>query len=361
MGFFSHKKKNKQTTVPTIPVSAASPREPIDHYNRSAIGALELLPLLKLCIKHIKLRGLDIPLLFLPFRPESRSAAVEPFVRDYFNGTLRQKNLDQQFMIMDPLVLVGVLRWAYSRLDGGVVTLSYYELFVKTEQELHYPKDAFTRILDVLYESKIKLQILTDFLDLVAAISSHVKMNGHSAHKLAHSCAFLLFSCQVTSGGQTFEIGFDLWCQCALAVEHLLFAYLRDLSLKTSAGIPALPTVLSGLLEHAAYPPMDVNSPSTKALKLTITAAGISPSPTALLRRALLHKSEVGSYILDSLGESNSALDITEDCSKTIKAIEAVHSKHSERVASNALDADWLNFQARVNERRIRSCRLTSS
>lgn len=343
----SHKKKrgNATSIIPEASTISTEQTTPIDHYHRTEIPGAELVLLLKLCIQNIKLRGLTIPLLFLPFRPGSTSATVEPFVRDYFNGAASQKGTEQLFLITEPLVLVGVLRWAYSRIKGGILSFSEYELFAKTEKELSYAEDAFSHIVGVLIESDVRRTIFCDFLGLIAAIASNVKTNGHSAQRLAQASASLVFHCQINAAGQTFNTGLEYWQKAAAAVEHLFWAYLRDMNSKSSAGIPSLPTVLSVLLANTAYPPDEKDPTTLAALKLTITATGISASPTDLLKRAILHRSEVRSAALDLLSAEGDRMNLAEDCYHTIKAIEAVHSKHSERIANNAVDAAWLDFQ----------------
>jgi len=42
--------------------------------------------------------------------------------------------LIQELRLTDVLVLAGILRWLWSRLDGGIVGWEAYDLFAKAEQ-----------------------------------------------------------------------------------------------------------------------------------------------------------------------------------------------------------------------------------
>jgi hypothetical protein len=81
--------------------------------------------------------GLDTPLFLLPFRPSSDLSSVKTFIRRYFAGgraSLHGGELAQELRLTDVLVLAGVLRWIWTRLEGGIVGWESYELFAKAEQ-----------------------------------------------------------------------------------------------------------------------------------------------------------------------------------------------------------------------------------
>ena len=81
--------------------------------------------------------GLDTPLFLLPFRPSSDLTSVKTFIRRYFEGgrpNLHGNMLTQELRLTDVLVLAGVLRWIWTRLEGGIVGWESYELFAKAEQ-----------------------------------------------------------------------------------------------------------------------------------------------------------------------------------------------------------------------------------
>ena len=73
----------------------------------------------------------------LPFRPSSDLTSTRTFIRKYFEGgrpTLRGRALSQELRLTDVLVISGVLRWVWTRLDGGVVGWESYDLFAKAER-----------------------------------------------------------------------------------------------------------------------------------------------------------------------------------------------------------------------------------
>ena len=81
--------------------------------------------------------GLDTPLFLLPFRPSSDLSSTKTFIRRYFQGgsiNLQGQPLIQELRLTDVLVLAGILRWLWSRLDGGIVGWEAYELFAKAEK-----------------------------------------------------------------------------------------------------------------------------------------------------------------------------------------------------------------------------------
>lgn len=96
------------------------------------------------------LLGLDQPFLLLPFRPTSDPSAVRTFIRNFFdnNPDLQGEALAQELRMYEPIVsdffptgsglrvvanidkvIAGVIKWCWSRLQGGVVGWDAYELF----------------------------------------------------------------------------------------------------------------------------------------------------------------------------------------------------------------------------------------
>lgn len=79
----------------------------------------------------------------LPFRPSSDLSSVKTFIRRYFeNGrpNIRGLALTQELRLTDVLVLAGILRWIWTRLEGGIVGWESYELFVKAEKGTSQPR-----------------------------------------------------------------------------------------------------------------------------------------------------------------------------------------------------------------------------
>jgi len=117
--------------------SLTTPLPVIDVWEKTSLRREDVVELLKCICDELKLRGLDTPLFLLPFRPSSDLTSTKTFVKRYFEGgrpQLRGKELVQELRLTDVLVLAGVLRWVWTRLDGGIVGWESYELFAKAEQ-----------------------------------------------------------------------------------------------------------------------------------------------------------------------------------------------------------------------------------
>ncbi|CCG81422.1 Putative uncharacterized protein [Taphrina deformans PYCC 5710] len=70
----------------------------------------------------------------------------------------------------------------------------------------------------------------------------------------------------------------------------------------------------------------------------------MSPTPLSLLSRAISHAHRIDSQTLDMLSTSSKDFGIDAECFRTLKAIQAVNSQESERMPSDARDAEWLEF-----------------
>lgn len=67
---------------------------------------------------------------------------MKSFVRRYFEGgkpSLHVDTLKRELRLTDVLVLAGILRWVWARLDGGIVGWESYELFAKAERGIISP------------------------------------------------------------------------------------------------------------------------------------------------------------------------------------------------------------------------------
>lgn len=107
-----------------------------DAWTRATVEPEEIHELIKRCTEELKARALDLPFLLLPFRPTSDPSAVRTFVRHFFdnNGSLRGEPLAQELRMTEPMVISGVIKWCWSRLQGGIVGWDAYELFKVGEQ-----------------------------------------------------------------------------------------------------------------------------------------------------------------------------------------------------------------------------------
>jgi len=93
--------------------------------------------------KDINLLGLDTPLFLLPFRPSSDLSSTRNFIRRFFDRggvpSLSGSALTQELRLTEVLVIAGILRWVWSRLEGGIVGWEVYELFAKAESGTRPP------------------------------------------------------------------------------------------------------------------------------------------------------------------------------------------------------------------------------
>ena len=144
--------KNLNRSATSINGHSSSTRS--DPWENTSVRREDVVELLKACCDELKARGphppkqrviiglglisgLDSPLFLLPFRPSSDLTSTRMFIRKYFEGgrpSLRGWALSQELRLTDVLVIAGVLRWVWTRLDGGIVGWESYDLFAKAER-----------------------------------------------------------------------------------------------------------------------------------------------------------------------------------------------------------------------------------
>ncbi|KAI9871015.1 MAG: hypothetical protein M1823_008572, partial [Watsoniomyces obsoletus] len=73
----------------------------------------------------------------------------------------------------------------------------------------HMATDAFHTFIPISVESNARVQIITDFFDLVAAIAAHGKTNGLGGHKLSRYAGWWAFGHFDT--GKGFDAGYKSW------------------------------------------------------------------------------------------------------------------------------------------------------
>jgi hypothetical protein len=107
-----------------------------DAWSRDSVEPEEIQELVRKCTEEVKARALDHPFLLLPFRPTSNPSAVRTFIRHFFDPAhgLRGENLAQELRMSEPMVICGVLKWCWCRLQGGIIGWEAYELFKVGEQ-----------------------------------------------------------------------------------------------------------------------------------------------------------------------------------------------------------------------------------
>lgn len=86
--------------------------------------------------------ALDMPFLLLPFRPNTDPSSAKSFIRNFFKAgpgegsILTGQALLNEMRLIDPMVLCSIMKWCWSRLPGGVVTWSTYNLFSAGETRM---------------------------------------------------------------------------------------------------------------------------------------------------------------------------------------------------------------------------------
>ncbi|TQV98576.1 morphogenesis protein (Msb1) [Cordyceps javanica] len=319
-----------------------------DAYTRTSVDPDEIDELIRYCTHEIKARGLDHPFLLLPFRPTSNPSGVRTFIRNFFgkdglDAPLHGERLQQEVRIAEPMVLASVLKWCWSRLQGGVVSWDAYELFKIGE----LGKDSFKTFIPISVDSDSRQHIIFSFFELVAAIAAHGKSNGLSGVKLSRMAAWWAFEQKDTGNG--FDGGYKAWKKAADATTHLFFAYLRSLSPEQElTGITMLPRSLQKLLNETEYPPRAADMLVSRTNKLVMIVDSVSPTPFALLRRASKFEYRDSDVALRKLSDFEDATEaLSEECRRVLKAISAANQSQasSAKHSTSLRDASWSRFE----------------
>ncbi|CAK7268440.1 hypothetical protein SEPCBS57363_003097 [Sporothrix epigloea] len=332
--------------------ASQTPEKPrwVDAYTRTTVEPEEIHELLKLCTAELKARALDIPFLLLPFRPTSDPSAVRTFIRHFFDQTapLAGENLQQELRMTEPMVISGVVKWCWSRLQGGVVGWDAYELFKIGEQDSQGAHSSFTTFIPLSVDNHARSSIIFSFFDLLSAIAAHGKANGFGGRKLSRMASWWAFENNDTGSG--FEGGYKEWLKAADATSHLFFAYLRSLSPQQGIGSFAiLPMSLQKLLQETEYPPQRPSLLQSSTNKVVMIVDTVSPTPFALLRRGNHFQYRDEDRALREYSDyEDPVAALTDECRRVLKAISSANqtqavsdSKHS----TSLRDASWSRFE----------------
>ncbi|KAI1761771.1 DUF1708-domain-containing protein [Hypoxylon sp. FL1150] len=320
-----------------------------DAYTRTSVDPEEIQELVGRCTGELKARALDLPFLLLPFRPTSDPSAVRTFIRHYFDGSqnLRGEALARELRMTEPMVISGVLKWCWSRLQGGIVGWDAYELFKVGEQDSSLARDSFSTFIPLSVENQARSHIIFDYFDLLSAIAAHGKSNGFGGRKLSRMAAWWAFEHKDTGNG--FEGGYKSWLSAADATSHLFFAYLRSLSPQTArAGISLLPMSLQKLLQETEYPPQTPSLLMSSTYKVVMIVDTVSPTPFALLRRANHFQYRDDDQALQEFSEYEDPVKaLTEECRRVLKAISLANQSQvsSSKHSTSLRDASWSRFE----------------
>ncbi|KAK4035384.1 hypothetical protein C8A01DRAFT_38122 [Parachaetomium inaequale] len=324
-----------------------------DAWTRKTIEPEEVQQLIRFCTEELKARALDLPFLLLPFRPTSDPSAVRTFVRHFFDGkdggqVLRGEALAQELRMTEPMVIAGVVKWCWSRLQGGVVGWDSYELFKVGEQDSHMARDSFKTFIPLSVDNDSRSRIIFDFFDLLAAIAAHSKTNGFGGRKLSRMAAWWAF--EHNDNGNGFEGGYKSWLSAADATSHLFFAYLRSLAPEPArGGISLLPMSLQKLLQETEYPPQRPALMQTSTNRVAMIVDTVSPTPFALLRRARHFQYREEDRALKEWSEYDDPIQaLTEECRRVLRAIAAANQSQavsSSKHSTSLRDASWSRFE----------------
>ena len=92
-------------------------------------------------------------------------------------------------------VVVPLCCWESMQLTGGA--------------DSNYARDAFSTFVPLGVDSPVRVQIIQDFFDLIAAVAAHGKANGFGGHKLSRYAGWWAFEHYDT--GKGFESGYKSW------------------------------------------------------------------------------------------------------------------------------------------------------
>ncbi|KAK9416504.1 hypothetical protein SUNI508_01921 [Seiridium unicorne] len=320
-----------------------------DAYTRTTVEPEEISELVRRCTAELKARALDHPFLLLPFRPTSDPSAVRIFIRHFFDGNqaLRGEALAQEIRMTEPMVISGVLKWCWSRLQGGVVGWDAYELFKVGEQDSNLARNAFTTFIPLSVENDARSKIIFDYFDLLSAVAAHGKSNGFGGRKLSRMASWWAFEYKDTGNG--FEGGYKFWLSAADATSHLFFAYLRSLAPQPAVGgISMLPRSLQALLQETEYPPQTPSLMQSSTYRVNMIVDTVSPTPFALLRRANHFQYRESDKALHEFSEYEDPVKaLTEECRRVLKAISLANQSQvsSSKHSTGLRDASWSRFE----------------
>ncbi|RMD42127.1 hypothetical protein DV735_g2978, partial [Chaetothyriales sp. CBS 134920] len=357
MPFFSRvfkvKDDSRQKSTSALPDKSAPPKKQwSDAWLRTRVDPEEVAELLHECTAEVKSRGLDVPLLLLPFRPSSDPSAARTFVRNYFFPPNDRKQLTgsalrSELRMTEVMVVISVMKWCWARLPGGIVTWEAYEGFKVGEKGSRYSRDAFKTFIPICVDAKPRATIIFDFFDLLAAIAAHGKSNGLGGLKLSRFAGWWAFGHIDT--GKGFDAGYKSWDSAADACSHLFFAYLRSMSPEQGKtnGILSLPRSLQQLLDSVQYPPprsLILN----ETTKVVMVVDAVSPTPYALLRRAKNFEYRNSDRALQEFAGYEDPVDsLTDECRRVLRAISSANESvvSDAKTSTSLADPSWSRFQ----------------
>ncbi|KAF2754178.1 hypothetical protein EJ05DRAFT_504281 [Pseudovirgaria hyperparasitica] len=323
-----------------------------ESWERATVNATEIHELIHLATQEMKSRDLDAPFFLLPFRPESEvstTTSARNFICHFFKARYENTagysgaNLSHELLLTEPMVLVSIIKWCWSRLPGGVVTWETYELFRIGEQDSNMAVHAFDTFIPISVEDEARKKIIFDFFDLLAAVAARGKTNGLGGRKLSRLAGWWAF--ELSDGGKGFDGGYSSWSNAANACSHLFFAYLRSLSPEIQpglSGISPLPRSLQALLSQTEYPPQAPTLMHSTTPKVVMIVDSVSPTPFALLRRTANFEYRDEDVALQQFSTYDDPVRaLTDECRRVLEAISSTNQSDAQKTS----DSTWSSFQ----------------
>jgi hypothetical protein len=202
---------------------------------------------------------------------------------------LSGESLLRVIRLIDVYTIAGILKWCWTRLNGGVVTWKVYNLFKEQERQSSYKLRAFDTILPKIVDSHDHEDIICNFYDLLMALAAYERRNGLNGYKLARlagAWAFEMVNSQKELPAD-FATGLSCWSVAAEASYHLFLAFLRSVYPdQNERYLIKFPRVLEQLLLKQAYPPKPMYKNRLITVpKITLSVGRLSANPFVLLQR----------------------------------------------------------------------------
>lgn len=273
----------------------------------------------------------------------------------------------QELRLTEPMVLCSVVKWCWSRLQGGVVSWDAYELFRTGEHgtlkswkercllwlltrraDSNMARDSFATFIPLSVDSDARTKIIFDFFELLAAIAAHGKTNGLGGRKLSRLAGWWAF--EHADSGKGFDGGYKGWAAAADATSHLFFAYLRTMtpeSIKGINGVSTLPISLQKLVQETEYPPQTPTLMLYTTPKVVMIVNSVSPSPFALLRRANNFQYRDQDAALQEFSNYEDPVKaLTDECRRVLRCISSSNDAQVTTKNSTSLgDPSWSRFE----------------
>ncbi|BFZ54442.1 hypothetical protein PYCC9005_001478 [Savitreella phatthalungensis] len=305
-------------------------------------------------ISELKDRALDERNVMTPFRPEVEDIrAARTFHKRVFSTVCNEQrqlilvdNLQAEVKLVDAHVLVGMLRWIFSRVPNGLIDVQKYRIWQRFEDDA--PRETtdqmFTDVWKTLIMEQPHCSCFFALLDLISGVCAHTKYNGHDADELVRSISLWFFPSEPVTSGAGFMVGYQTYAAQSQAMKHVFFGYLREQKANSKLG---LARALESLLEATAYPPQAPIANET--VKLVLSSNALSRSPLSLVKRAAGHKRRHQYPVLEGFSCSQeAAYNLSDECLRTIKVMQDMLGNPDEDQFLSHLNQagdEWMRFR----------------